>query len=188
MTSDKEATRMTTDLLDLYGQANEWTVSKVAGATDKLSAPTPCDEWDVRNLMNHMLDTQNYFMGAARGEDVSLPSPDPPDLLGPDPVADFERTRAEMLRTFGEAGMIEKTGPSLGIAFCDQLIHGWDLARATGQAATMPAGLPEAAFEMINGRLTDDQRKGAFKPEVPVGADASAQDRLLGYTGRDPSN
>jgi hypothetical protein len=51
----------------------------------------------------------------------------------------------------------------------------------------MPGGLPEAAYEMIHGRFTDDQRKGVFKPEVQVGADASPQDKLLAYTGRDPS-
>ena len=84
--------------------------------------------------------------------------------------------------------MIEKTGPSLGIAFSDQLLHGWDLATATAQDATMPAGLPEAAFEMIHGRFTDDQRQGVFKPEVAVPEGASAQDRLLAYTGRDPSS
>jgi uncharacterized protein (TIGR03086 family) len=177
---------MTFDLLDLYGRANEWTLSKVAGATGKLHAPTPCDEWEVRDLLNHMLDTQHYFVGAARGEDVSPPSPNPPELLGADPVADFERARLEMLRTFGADGVIEKSGPALGIAFCDQLIHGWDLARATGQDATMPDGLPDAAYEMIDGRLTPEQRKGAFKPELAVGPDASAQDRLLGYTGRRP--
>jgi uncharacterized protein (TIGR03086 family) len=178
---------MKPDLLDLYGQASEWTLGKVQGATEMLSAATPCDEWDVRRLMNHMLDTQKYFVGAARGEDVSLPSPTPPELLGADPVADFQQARDETLRTFGEDGVIEKTGPSLGIAFSDLLVHGWDLARATGQDATMPAGLPEAAYTMIHGHLPDDQRKGAFKPEVAVGPDASIQDKLLAYTGRDPS-
>jgi uncharacterized protein (TIGR03086 family) len=178
---------MKPDLLGLYGQASEWTLSKVEGATDKLTAPTPCDEWDVRTLMNHMLDAQNYFVGAARGEDVLPPSPTPPALLGADPASDFAQGRDETLRTFGAEGVIEKTGPSLGIAFCDQLLHGWDLARATGQDATMPGGLPEAAYEMIDGRLTDEQRKGAFKPEVGVSPDASAQDKLLAYTGRDPA-
>ena len=178
---------MSPDLLDLYGRASEWTLSKVAGATEKLNGPTPCDEWDVRSLMNHMLDTQKYFVGAARGEDVSPPSPNPPELLGADPMADFEQARNETLRTFGEDGVIEKTGPSLGIAFSDQLLHGWDLARATGQDATMPAGLAEAAYEFIHGRLPDDQRQGAFKPEVAVGPDADAQAKLLAYTGRDPS-
>lgn len=174
------------DLLDLYGRASEWTLSTVVGATDKLDATTPCDEWDVRQLMNHMLETQRYFVSAAHGSDASPPSPHPPELLGDDPVADFVRARAETLSTFGEDGVIDKTGPSLGIAFSDQLLHGWDLAQATGQDATMPEGLAAAAYEMIHGRFTDEQRKGVFKPEVTVAPNASAQDRLLGYTGRNP--
>ena len=179
---------MKMDLLDLYGRASEWTLSKVAGATEKLDAhDTRATSGTCARLMNHMLDTQHYFVGAARGEDVSPPSPNPPELLGDDPVADFDRARGEMLSTFGEPGVIEKTGPSLGIAFSDQLLHGWDLAKATGQDATMPNGLPEAAYEMIHGRFTDDQRKGMFKPEVAVAPDAPAQDKLLAYTGRNPS-
>ena len=50
----------------------------------------------------------------------------------------------------------------------------------------MPDGLAEAAYGMIHGQFTDEQRKGMFGPEVAVGADASPQDRLLAYTGRDP--
>jgi uncharacterized protein (TIGR03086 family) len=136
--------------------------------------------------MNHMLDTEQYFAGRAQGRDVSPPSPIPPQLLGEDPVVDFERARNDILSTFSEDGMIEKTGPSLTIAFCDQLVHGWDLARATGQDATMPDGLADVAYEFIHGMLGGDQRGAAFKPEVPVAADASTQDRLLGFTGRDP--
>jgi uncharacterized protein (TIGR03086 family) len=82
---------------------------------------------------------------------------------------------------------LEKTGPSLGIAFSDQLLHGWDVARATGQDDTMPEGLPEAAYEVIHGRFTDEQRKGVFKPEISVGPDASPQEKLLAYTGRRPT-
>jgi len=175
------------DLLDLYERASDWTTSKVAGATSKLDAPTPCDQWDVRTLLNHMLETQKYFVGSAQGVDASPPAPSPPELLGDDPLADFVRARGEMLTTYGEPGVIEKTGPSLGIAFSDQLLHGWDLAKATGQDTTMPEGLPDAAFEMIHGRFTDDQRKGVFKPEIDVPADASAQEKLLAYTGRKPA-
>jgi uncharacterized protein (TIGR03086 family) len=178
---------MEPDLLGLYRRASEWTSSKVARATNQLDADTPCDEWDVRALMNHMLDTQHYFAGSARGEDVSPPSPHPPQLLTADPVADFEHACAETLRVFSEPGVIEKTGPSLGIAFADQLLHGWDLAMATGQDARMPDGLPEAAYQMIHGRFTDEQRKGVFKPEIAVGPDASPQDKLLAYTGRQPT-
>jgi uncharacterized protein (TIGR03086 family) len=173
--------------LDLYERASAWTSSMVAGATERLDAPTPNDQWDVRTLLNHMLETQRYFVGAARGEDVSPPAPSPPELLGDDPLADFEQARSDVLSTYGAPGVIEKTGPSLGIAFSDQLLHGWDLAKATGQDATMPEGLPEAAYDMIHGRFTDDQRKGVFKPEIEVPADAPPQDKLLAYTGRKPS-
>ena len=178
---------MTTDLLDLYRRASQWTLDKVAGAATQLDAETPCDGWDVRTLLSHMLETQRYFAGSARGEDVRRPSSHPAQELPADPVEAFERARDDTIETFSADGVIEKTGPSLGIAFSDQLLHGWDLAKATGQDATMPEGLAEAAYEMIHGRFTDEQRKGTFKPEVPVEPTASAQDKLLAYTGRDPS-
>ena len=178
---------MDLDLLDLYEGASAWTASKVGATVNKLDAPTPCDDWDVATLMNHMLDTQHYFLGVARGQKSPPPSSDPPSIIGDDPAADFDAARARMLTAYGAPGVIERTGPSLGIAFCDQLIHGWDLAIATGQDATMPEGLPEAAFGMIYGRFTEDQRKGVFKPEVSVRANASAEEKLLAYTGRDPA-
>jgi uncharacterized protein (TIGR03086 family) len=178
---------MTADLLDLYARASEWTAAKVAGAASNLDAPTPCDGWDVRTLLNHMLQTQRYFSGSARGEDVSPPIGAPPDLIGDDPVAAFERARDDVLRTYGADGVIEKTGPALGIAFSDALLHGWDVARATGQDATMPAGLPESAYAIVYGRFTPEQRPGVFKPEIAVPADASPQEKLLAYTGRSPS-
>jgi uncharacterized protein (TIGR03086 family) len=175
---------MSTDLLKQYERASAWTATKVAGAVDKLDASTPCDDWDVKTLLNHMLDTQHYFVGAARGENVSPPAPTPPDLMSDEPVADFEQARTDTLATFGEPGVIDKTGASLGIAMSDQLLHGWDLATATGQDATMPDGLAAAVLKTIHGQFTEDQRKGIFKPELNVGPGASAQDKLLAYTGR----
>ncbi len=176
---------MQTDLLDLYARASDWCTEKVAGAAN-LDAPTGCDEWNVRDLLNHMLETQRYFAGSARGEDVSLPAPTPPKLLSDDPVNDFASARADVLEAFGKEGVIDKTGPALGIAFSDQLLHGWDLARATGQGTTMPDGLAEEAYRTIHGQFTEEQRKGVFKPELPVADDATAQERLLAYTGRTP--
>jgi hypothetical protein len=81
------------DLLDLYGHASEWAGIKVRGAVSDLDAPTTCDGWTVRTLMNHMLETQRYFVGSARGDDVTL-SQEPPDLLSEHPSADFDRARA----------------------------------------------------------------------------------------------
>ena len=51
----------------------------------------------------------------------------------------------------------------------------------------MPDGLAQAAYDMIHGRFTDEQRKGLFKPQLAVAADAPAQDKLLAYTGRPPN-
>ena len=175
------------DLLDLYDRASAWTTEKIAGATTRLDASTPCDEWNLRTLLDHMLETQRYFLHSARGEDASPPGKTPPATVSDDPPADFQHVRQEIMQAFGEDGVIEKTGPALGIAFSDTLLHGWDVARATGQEATMPSGLAEAAYDLIHGKFTEEQRVGVFKPERPIADDAPPQARLLAYTGRDPA-
>ena len=176
---------MAADLLDLYRQATDWTGEKIAGAGD-LSTGTPCDDWQLRDLLNHMLETQHYFSAAARGESASPPGPNPPDVLSDDPTKDFAQARDEVVSAFSADGVMDKTGPLLGIAFADALLHGWDVAKATGQDATMPDGLPEAAYDAIHGRFTDEQRKGVFGPEISVDDNATPQQQLLAYTGRTP--
>ena len=56
---------MDMDLLDLYRRSSDWASSNVAAASKDLDASTPCDDWDVRTLMNHMLETQQYFVRSA---------------------------------------------------------------------------------------------------------------------------
>jgi uncharacterized protein (TIGR03086 family) len=177
---------MELNLPHLYRNSSAWMADKVGGATD-LAAATPCDDWTVRDLLNHLLDTQRFFLGKARGEDVAPPAANPPDLLSSNPRRDIERVQAELLDEFTKEGVIEKTGPFFSIAFADQLLHGWDLARATGQDDTMPPGLAESAYAILRKMLTPEQRGGGFKPEIPVGDDATPQQRLLAFTGRDPA-
>ena len=177
---------MQPDLVDLYKRGSDWAIEKVAGASGKLDAKTPCDKWDVRTLLNHMLETQRYFLNTAQGKDASPPGPTPPETLSKDPLADFKAVRQELIDTYSQPGVLEKTGPSLGIAFSDLLIHSWDLARATGQDEVMPEGLAETNYQFIHGRFTDEQRKGIFGPAIEVGDNTPAQDRLLAYTGRNP--
>jgi uncharacterized protein (TIGR03086 family) len=177
---------MGSDYLNLYRRASEWTGEKVKGASAQLDAQTPCDQWDVQTLLNHMLQTQRYFLASARGEEATPPMGEPPATLSDNPADDFESVRREVLDAFDDEDVQKKTGPALGIAFADALLHGWDLATATGQDATMPADLAAAAFDTVHGRFTDDQRQGVFKPEIAVGDDASPQARLLAYSGRHP--
>jgi uncharacterized protein (TIGR03086 family) len=176
---------MTTELLDLYRQASRWTLDKVAGAATSLDADTPCDDWDVRTLLSHMLETQDYFVGAAKGEDVSPPSGQPSHELAGDPVAAFERARTETIDTFGQEAVIEKTGPSLGIAFSDQLLHGWDLARATGQEYSCDDTTAQVLLGFVE-QFDPAGTPGLYGPALPIGDDAPAFDRVLARTGRDP--
>jgi uncharacterized protein (TIGR03086 family) len=174
------------DLLEQFDRSSSWAGSKVSAAAGDLDRGTVCEQWTVRDLVNHMIDTQNYFAASARGEEPSLPNPSPPSLAGSDPAAIYEQSRQGVLDAYSDPGVVEKAGFGLGIAAIDQLVHGWDLATSTGQDASMPNDLAEAAFAMLDGRLTDDRRGDAFKPALQVPGDASAQDKLLAYSGRQP--
>ena len=78
-------------------------------------------------------------------------------------------------------------GVALQMLSGDNLVHCWDLARATGQDFDPPADLVEASTGFFRNFITDDRRNGGgFGPEVTVPEDASALDRLLGLCGRTP--
>jgi uncharacterized protein (TIGR03086 family) len=186
------------DLLDLFERGTAWTASKVRGAADQLDTQTPCDEWTVRRLIDHMLAGQAMFAAAPTGGAVAPPIGQPPELIGDDPVQQYEDARKATAHAFGQPGVIEGTlsgagdmpaAQLLGIAFCDQLIHGWDLAKATGQDTTMPDDLAAAAWGVLDGQISDGARGpgGIFKAAVPVADDARVQDKLIAYCGRDPN-
>jgi uncharacterized protein (TIGR03086 family) len=175
------------DLLDLYDRSSAWVATKVAGAKDKLDSPTACEDWNARDLINHLLDCANYFAATGQGKKVDPPSNDElPELLNGDPVKAFEEGRRAVLETYRDPKALEEKGFTLGIAVADSLIHGWDLAKGTGQDTNMPPDLAEAAFQMLDGNLTDENRGAGFKAEVEVPDDSSPQDKLLAYTGRNP--
>ena len=167
---------------------------------DQLSQPTPCEAWDVRALLAHMLGGALMFGVAARegavppavmGEITS------PDLIG----ADFrERLRTEaahMVEAFRDPATAEKTldlpfgkmpAPMVqAIATLDTAIHTADLAHATGQSFD-DTELAEASLAL--GRRNEEMMGGAlrapnvFGPEHPCADDAPATTRLLAFAGR----
>src|SRR5205823_12914548 len=96
------------DLLDLFERASDWTGSKVPAAAKRLDDPTPCDEWDVRTLLNHLIDAQRYFIASAKGEEAPPPSAQPPALIGDDPVRTYQETCQQMLDAYRQPGVLEK--------------------------------------------------------------------------------
>lgn len=158
------------------------------------TAPTPCAELDVRAELNHLVRGNLVFVAIIRGEQWPAQGT---DHLGDDPLAAYQRAAARLRAAFATPGVLETVytapfgkGPGSRLAHVrvvEVLVHGWDLARATGQAA---AGFPQDVAERALARsrrhlTTRPEGPGApFAPEVPVPADAPAVDRLAGFLGR----
>jgi uncharacterized protein (TIGR03086 family) len=168
---------------------------------DDLGRPTPCDEFDVRALLNHLVASTTGLADAAGGTtwDMSLYGR---DLLGDDPGGAF-RDAAARLRsaTPPDPADVERTwampsGDAPGamgaaVATLELTQHAWDLAKALGRAdddAAFDDELAEYALGLAHQNLPpDDQRTPAsFGPTVAVPGDAPAHDRLAGFMGRRP--
>lgn len=89
------------------------------------------------------------------------------------------------------AGPAELPGAVAALVALDEVVvHGWDLARATGRPFAPDPALLEALHGFVAqfcGPGTEAEREGLFGPEVPVPADAPLLDRVIGMTGRDPA-
>jgi uncharacterized protein (TIGR03086 family) len=179
---------MPPDLVDLYDRATAWTASKIPAAAKQLDAKTPCEKWTVKDLLNHIVGVQKLFEDGATGKSPSGPPAGmPPEVISDDPAADYEAGRKGVVDAYKQDGAVDKGAMILGIGVVDQLVHGWDLAKATGQDETMPEDIAEVAFSTVNGMMDNPEQRGdSFKPRVEVPDDANAQDKLIGYMGRNP--
>jgi uncharacterized protein (TIGR03086 family) len=168
---------------------------------DQWTASTPCPDWNVRQLLQHVTNGNVIFATIATGE--RAPGPITPeeravDWLGADAAAGFRATGKVMHDAFLTPGFLdgrfetpvlgEQSGTTIvHMRMNELLIHGWDLARATGQPADLPEDLAEGALTMWQTRLADRPRQGMpFANPEPVGDDAPAIDRLAAYLGRQP--
>jgi uncharacterized protein (TIGR03086 family) len=170
---------------------------------EMLDTPTPCPAYKLGDLVNHVGGASLAFTGAAAkdmGDATSrAPSGDASRL------ADDWRTRipsdltrlAEAWRDptawtgMTKAGGVELPGEVAGLVALDELvIHGWDVARATGQ----PYESDPATLEAVHGFVAqfsepgmEAAREGLFGPPVDVPDDAPLLDRVVGLAGRDPT-
>ena len=188
---------MDDDVAELYGRAlDEFSGRVHAVRTDQWGCPTPCKDWAVRHLVNHLVAEQLWVPPLLAGATVAdLGDAFSGDVLGTDPVAAWDAAAAAARAAFAEPGALERT---VHLSYADRpgeeyaremifdlVVHSWDLARGISVDDTVDPGLVEAVY----GRLEPDvdlSASGLFDEPVPVPADADEQTRLIALTGRRP--
>jgi len=178
------------DALTQLGQVGPLVGGVVASLTpDDLDRPTPCSAFTVRGVLEHMIGGATLFAAAYRGE-----TPSEPDLG--DVLAGFGPAMENLFGALTSPGALDQKiaapfGEVDGEAFAryivlDGLIHGWDLATATGQPYNPPGDLV-AEVEAYAHQAVDPLRDGeAFSAAVEPAPDATPIERLAAYTGRRP--
>lgn len=166
-------------------------VGTLVSAVDpaQFGRPTPCADWDVRTLLNHLVWENLLWAGLA---DQAPRSDFTADHLGDDHIEAFRVASRAARSAFGRPGMLEQRyGPAPGRRLVEQLviemlIHGWDLARALGHPYDDLQHLAEAALPVVREIYGDLPRTtaGSFAPPQPVPDHARPLDRLAAYLGR----
>jgi uncharacterized protein (TIGR03086 family) len=173
---------------------NDFTALVQAIDASQWEAPTPCTDWNVRDLVNHVAGEHLWVPHLLRGETIAqVGSRYDGDVLGADPVATWTAAAEVSAKEFGAASEDQPVHLSFGDTplseYADQMltdlvIHGWDLARGIG--ATPPDN--EAAVAQVSAYLADhieDWRGYGFKDAVSGSYD-SPLDRLIALSGRQP--
>ncbi|WP_329054356.1 TIGR03086 family metal-binding protein [Amycolatopsis sp. NBC_01488] len=171
---------------------------RVAHAVTDLSAPTPCAGYDVRGLLNHLLYWAPWLLAAGRREDP--PSPSAPEasagLVTADWRARLEKQTETLVDVFGTPsawdGMTALGTARLPASVVGDMVlgefvlHGWDLARASGQELRCPPEAATAVYESAVAMGEQARSMGVYGEAVTVAAEASPLERALGASGRDP--
>lgn len=149
---------------------------------DDLARPTPCHDWTVAELVDHVVAAPRTFARQVRGEEVDWAAPTP--HVGEDRAEAF-RAAADELRTAWAAADGGPGGPGLDLQCAEVAVHGYDLAASIGQPTdTLDTELAERALTFLRANLTADNRGPAFGPEQPAPEGADAYQRLAAFAGR----
>ncbi|MFJ7778929.1 TIGR03086 family metal-binding protein [Streptomyces yangpuensis] len=159
-------------------------------------APTPCTEWTVRDLVNHVTGEQLWIPPLiTEGRTVEeVGDAFSGDVLGDDPVAAWDRASGAAHAAFAASGALERTvqlsyGPARGSAYCSELtadcvVHTWDLCRGIGADDRLPDTLVEFSIKEVMPYADGLAASGMYAEPVEVPAGADAQTRLLAMVGR----
>jgi uncharacterized protein (TIGR03086 family) len=192
--------RMADELLDAYEQTVGWAGARVAATRHgQLDDPTPCDEWTVAALLDHMIaGLIAYTMIAADGR-IDFGRLEVADLRTAY-ARRYEDEAAKAVAAWHRPGVLDEPckhplgrisrRDALGLHHADLLLHGWDLAVATGQDATIAPGAAAVALDALRTTtpVTEELRRGGYwGAEQPAGVAADAAGRLLAFSGRPPS-
>jgi uncharacterized protein (TIGR03086 family) len=179
------------DLVDALDRTLAHAHDVVAGVRpDQYDDKTPCTEWTVRDLLEHMIGVVDGLGAAASGRAPQ------PFTLGVDPAAQLDAAATSAMvgwRTPGVLDQVVDAGPGpmpgralASINLLDTATHTWDLATATGQPSALPDDVATAALEASHAIVNDELRPGRFGPEVPAPAGATPTEALVAFLGRTP--
>ena len=172
------------------------TVEHVAPA--QFDGPTPCTEWDVRTLLNHLIVWTSYSLAArAEGGSVGQELIDRDFAADPDFAADYRAQLDRALAAWSDPATWERSldvmgspMPSADVAalnIAEMVLHGWDLAAATGQGYTVSEPAAAAAMRAVEANADLFRQYKGFAEPVEVPPTASTLDRVLALSGRDPA-
>jgi uncharacterized protein (TIGR03086 family) len=167
---------------------------------DQLGAPTPCDESTLGDLLDHVDQLSTVFIGAATKSRLPEVQPVAPDSarLGPDWRQRIPRQLSSLADAWGadeawvgttRAGGRDLPSDMAGvIALNEVVVHGWDIAVASGQPVRYPPALLQAAYQFVQATVADSPEgsPGMFAAPVEWPDDAPLLERLVALTGRDP--
>jgi uncharacterized protein (TIGR03086 family) len=183
----------------LMAAASAETARVVTGATETaLDQPTPCTDWDLRTLLNHtILWTAYSAERRAHGESVAEDLMNKDFTAEPGYLQDYEAQVNKAVLAWsdpkaweGDRNVMGNPMPAADIAamlIMETVLHGWDVAAATSQDYRCDDALAQAVLETVEAQAEMFRQYQGFAAVVPVPDDASAFDRVLALSGRDPN-
>ena len=162
--------------------------------------PTPCDEWDVRTLVNHIVGGAHWYAATMRDRASPPIEGDDDDVCTGDPLVAYDDGIGQALDALRAPGALDgsiaffgRDRPAATVAsLCalDTFVHGWDLARALERATDLDPAVAEALLARTAGSIPDALRgsdaDALYRPVSPAPDDAPPADRLAAFLGRTP--